>query len=1150
MIASGPLGNGFFQSGGALRPDSPSYIERPADRELYEWITAGDVCYVLTPRQMGKSSLMARTAASLRGAGIRSATIDLTRIGGDRKAVSAGQWYYSFLNALRRELDLRLDLKTWWSERDLATSLQRLTEFFEDVVLVEIQVPVVVFIDEIDTTIGLSFSDDFFAAIRACFNERATKPAFRRLSFVLLGVASPADLIKDARRTPFNVGRRIQLADFSEAEAAHLIAGFSIEHERAKTLLWRILHWTDGHPFLTQKLCAVVQGCAARGEPVDIDNLVASEFFAKGKRQTDDNLRLVHERITRDPTYRAAMLRRYRSIRTGHAVKDEAQSPVVSALKLSGLMKSTAGGRLAIRNRIYERVFDERWLRESTTVHPYHWVSGALVGTMLVAFFGYLWPNTYIIAINAAMDDVPYPAYQALKRFPWYVTRADEIMARYWDRRGLRAEFRGRRDESILYRLRAASQQDSPTRRAAANELVRSDYRRLRATVRHLGGVSRVAFSPDGKILVTGSDDGTARLWNAKTGRPVTKPRLHDGRLWAVAFSPDSEILVTGSEDHTARLWDGKTGSPIAGPLSHDGTVWTVAFSPDGATVLTGSDDNTARLWDSQTGKPVGEPLRHQGAVWAVAFSPDGTMVLTGSVDNTARLWNAKSGKPLLEPLQHRGTVWAVAFSPDGETVLTGSEDKTARLWNAKTGQLPTQPLQHQDTVRAVAFSRDGETVLTGSEDKTARLWNAKTGHLLTQPLQHQDTVWAVAFSPDGKIVLTGSEDETACLWDGKTGKPLASPLRHEGNVRAVAFSPDGKLALTASRDATARLWGTETAAPTGEHLGHGAAIRAAAFSPDGKSLLTASEDGAARLWDTKTRKILAGPLQHTGPVSAVAFSHNGRTVLTGSYDETARLWDADTGRPLTEPLQHVTPVHTVSFSPDGETFLTGSWDNTVRIWDIRTGQVRPESMRHEGSVSAVAYSPRGDMIVAGGAGKTVRLWDAKTGKSLTEPLRHDNPVRSIAMSPDGATVLTEGGDNTIRLWDTRSGKPVSEPLQHEGPFWAVAFSPDGRAVLTARSRWVLLWQLSNTNKLTPIAARLLDGNWTGGYRFNDLAGMTTMLAVLDTADTIRIDAVRFDRPDAPALEGDPNTLVEEWQQRLALRLQADGSVVPAYAME
>ncbi|MGH9204518.1 MAG: AAA-like domain-containing protein, partial [Vicinamibacterales bacterium] len=350
----------------------------------------------------------------------------------------------------------------------------------------------------IDTTIGFAFSDDFFAAIRACFNERATKPALRRLSFVLLGVASPADLIKDARRTPFNVGRRIQLADFSETEAGHLVAGFNIEEERARALLRGILHWTDGHPFLTQKLCAAVHGYIARGEPVDVDKLVAAEFFATGKRQTDENLRHVHERVIRDPSYRAAMLRRYRSIRTGQVVKDEAQSSVVSALKLSGLVKSTVGGRLVVRNRIYERVFDRRWLRESTTLRPYHWASGALVGTLLVAFFGYLWPNTYIMAIDGAMDDVPYSAYQALERFPWYATRANEIMARYWDRRALRAEFGGRRDESILYRLRAASQQDSPARRAAANELVRSDYRRLRATMRHLGGVSRVAFSPDG----------------------------------------------------------------------------------------------------------------------------------------------------------------------------------------------------------------------------------------------------------------------------------------------------------------------------------------------------------------------------------------------------------------------------------------------------------------------------------------------------------------------------------------------------------------------------------------------------------------------------------------------------------------------------
>jgi serine/threonine protein kinase len=197
----------------------------------------------------------------------------------------------------------------------------------------------------------------------------------------------------------------------------------------------------------------------------------------------------------------------------------------------------------------------------------------------------------------------------------------------------------------------------------------------------------------------------------------------HPDRIVAAALSPDGRTVLTGSLDKTARLWSAATGKPFGSPLQHEGPVAAVAFSPDGRTVVTGSIDKTARLWSAATGKRLGLPLQHQSTVWAVAFSPDGRTVLTGSADKTARLWSVATGRALTPPLRHRGSVQAVIFSPDGGTVLTGSYDHTARLWSAATGKAFGQPLQHQEIVRAVAFSPDGRTVLTGSEDNTARLW-------------------------------------------------------------------------------------------------------------------------------------------------------------------------------------------------------------------------------------------------------------------------------------------------------------------------------------------------------------------------------------------------------------------------------------------
>ena len=225
-----------------------------------------------------------------------------------------------------------------------------------------------------------------------------------------------------------------------------------------------------------------------------------------------------------------------------------------------------------------------------------------------------------------------------------------------------------------------------------------------------------VAFSPDGKTVLTGSDDGTARLWSAADGTPIGQPLKHQGAVVAVAFSPDGKTILTGGADGTARLWSAADGTPIGRPLKHQGAVKAVAFSPDGKAVLTGGDDGTARLWDAADGTPIGQPLRHQRARRAVAFSPDGKTVLTGSDDGTARLWNAADGTPIGRPLRHRGPVMAVAFSPDGKAVLTGSDDGTARLWNAADGTPIGRPLKHPGLVRAVAFSPDGKAVPHGKQ--------------------------------------------------------------------------------------------------------------------------------------------------------------------------------------------------------------------------------------------------------------------------------------------------------------------------------------------------------------------------------------------------------------------------------------------------
>jgi len=358
----------FFKVGGALDPDAPSYVTRQADEELMGAVLSGQYCNVLTARQMGKSSLMVRSVRRLQEAGARTVVIDLSGVG---TGVSPSEWYFGLISRFKRQLGLRVDEAAWWSERGQLGPVQRFSDFLRQVVLEEVREPIVVFIDEIDSTLNLPFTDDFFAAIRAAYNARASDAAYKRLTFVLQGVARPSDLIKERTRTPYNIGTSIDLRDFTAREARMLLAGLErTTPDGAEEILERVRYWTGGHPYLTQKVCAevVAQTVAGDGHWTDerIDNLVKRLFLAEEARK-ETNLQFVRDRFG-ESRERGGMLRVYHRVWAGKRVQDEERSVVKSQLKLTGLVKATSDGRLAVRNHIYAQVFDGRWIKENMPV--------------------------------------------------------------------------------------------------------------------------------------------------------------------------------------------------------------------------------------------------------------------------------------------------------------------------------------------------------------------------------------------------------------------------------------------------------------------------------------------------------------------------------------------------------------------------------------------------------------------------------------------------------------------------------------------------------------------------------------------------------------------------------------------------------------
>lgn len=350
----------FFVTGGALLADAGSYVARAADSDLLTALRAGEFCYVLTTRQMGKTSLTVRTAAQLRAEGRAVVVLDLTAFG---QNLDVEQWYFSMLSNVATKLNLEDEMEAYWEANLRRAPLHRFMGAIREVYLERKRKPLTIFVDEIDVVRSLRQfkADEFFAGIRECYNRRSEDPRLQRLAYCLLGVATPSDLISDQRMTPFNIGRGIEIADFTRDEAAVLAAGLSPYRQTALALLDRVLYWTGGHPYLTQRLCAEVAKAAVE-TPRAVDGICTSVFLTADASRRDENLQFVRERLLRSEIDPVAILDAYARVCRGERFSFDDHDPVLNELRLSGIVR-VVNGSIAPRNRIYSSVFDLKWVR-------------------------------------------------------------------------------------------------------------------------------------------------------------------------------------------------------------------------------------------------------------------------------------------------------------------------------------------------------------------------------------------------------------------------------------------------------------------------------------------------------------------------------------------------------------------------------------------------------------------------------------------------------------------------------------------------------------------------------------------------------------------------------------------------------------------
>jgi WD40 repeat protein len=594
-----------------------------------------------------------------------------------------------------------------------------------------------------------------------------------------------------------------------------------------------------------------------------------------------------------------------------------------------------------------------------------------------------------------------------------------------------------------------------------------------------------------------------------------------------VAFSADGKRIVTASGDETARVYDATTGAlqlELKQSVGEAG-IECAAISPDGTQIATGckggvDEGGVLKLWDARTGKTLRKWQADKFHVTRVAFNPDGARIVTGGFDQAVKVWDARTAALLLDAKGMMSHWSSVAFSPDGTRLVAGRDDRTARVIDARTGAVllelkGRQPISHSirsgfgpEGVLSVAFSPDGTRIATaggtggyGNDEGGVSVWDARTGAELLELKGHKGMVWSVAFSPDGERIISGSADGTAKVWDARTGTPWLELEGIKSPIECVASSPDGSWIVTGGgefpmpdpfqmpgtvqKPGEATVWDARTGRPKLALKGCKYRVSSVAVSKDGTRIVTGAwgiqTPGEAIVWDAQTGQALFELKGSQKAVTSVAISPDGERIITAGGSmmlndgSEVKVWDARTGkllRDLTKPHHQRMGMPSmgmlgarvsVAFSSDGKRFVvagvpvTTTMNEGVTVYDAKTGATLLEMGNNDGPRS-VAFSRDGARIATGNYNKSVTIWDAETGKVLLELKGHTSDVNSVAFSPDGTRIVTGSQDKTAKVWDARTGMILAELKGHTSVVNSVAFSPDGMRIITAGLFEVFVW--------------------------------------------------------------------------------------------
>ncbi len=1147
----------YYVVGGPVQPGRACCVLRDSDMQLYARLVEGEYCHVLAPSHEGKTTLMAQTASRLREEGIRVATIDLAQISSREMKDDVGRWYYSFAYRIVRELRIRSDLQSWWQERAGLTIMQRLREFFLEVVLAETDDRVVIFIDRIESALGQAIAKQLLSAIRACHDARATEPNYRRLTFALLGSVSVGQRIPDGQDSPFDISTEIELDDFQLSELRRLAAGLGADQQTTTRITQAVWDWTAGQPYLSQKILrALARRSSSELNEILVDEVVATLFLTPRGPRDEPHLSAVARELLRESSGREARLGMFRRISKGRRVIADPGLDVHRDLLLTGAVVIAPDGTFVLRNRIYAQAFTPQWISHN---QPFGWKRlGIAASIALICVAAPIWytkylPQPYIKDLTAAnidyvsvlesyrrlgflpgfgdMADNLFADYlvrqsrrarrlaeverfsESLAEIPGRESVAREMLAEFWERRVASSMYRGERDEALLYAMRMLDD-PTPERLRVAAELLGDDFGMLKGTVRTPRPLSAIELDVEAGLVATLDDRHRVDVWHVADGGPQRVQRL---ALLAEEVIPLQRRLVhEGGVNGRRLVLTVRTDHPRPTDITIDvrapsGREVTLGIDPETASAGDGAfrfDSRRTRqlaalLEDNIEGTWSADFVDHvQGVVgnlvgWEIRIDDKPALPTTGANPETSEIPEPGVARQISSVL-----------SPGGRRALTWPADPLVRgdvlVWDIGDGEILARlPRPVNFTSAQFALGHDAVFVTAGS---TIEFHEIRTGKRLVQ--MQVEPVFAPVLSANGRILVVDTVlragDNALSVWDIAAAKEIGRLVT--GSVAdVVAPGPHGRFMAVSDGDRLVRLWSVGDGRLIGEYE-HSAKPTGIGFDASGRWLMTQDAAFGFRVWPVSGTP---RPVVNRRGSSAWTADTSGNWLLLGSLDRGYELIDLITGRAKGAGFTHGIPTPRKSPDAFAPRALLATDHGFAATYDgrraLKTWRLPPQLSDSAGAASGARVSP----AVSGAA----------------------------AISPDGRRIAlaTEDGEVQILPADRQAlVLPDSGPrpsfIGHLDPIVITAFGTSGELVASGSLEGgVRVWEAASGAPRSFFA-----GHADGAVHDIVIAADDSLIFSASRRSVIVIDAVTGDLlAQAPIQAEKPQLAVSDDGQRV-----------------